>query len=313
MHRETATRIERLLDQQSRVVSAAQLSRLGLPRLAQREVAAGRWRRLHRGIYLAAAGQPSDEQRCRAALLFFRNRPALTGVAACRLWGIRDVPPLHHIALLVPDSRRAAAPDGLVVHATGRLPSVSRVRGLPVVALDRAVVDACRGVSLRDCRALVAEVVRDNACTTAELRGHLGPGGARGCRHLQRALADVDAGARSAPEAEVADLLRRDNQLRPFLLNPELRIDGEWLGRPDVWFPGRGLGLEVDSVRHHTGSLSFGSTMQRHRRFERLGLTLLHMTPRHVRANPDRVLAEVREAARDRAHVPEPPGLTVGR
>jgi hypothetical protein len=85
------------------------------------------------------------------------------------------------------------------------------------------------------------------------------------------------------------------------------------VGQPDGWFPGLGLGWEVDSRRHHAADDAFDATLGRHDRFAGFGLQLLHVTPKRARllgSGYGDVLVEA-VAARRRARQPEPPDLVV--
>ena len=130
-------------------------------------------------------------------------------------------------------------------------------------------------------------------------------------RELRRALGDVEAGARSAPEAEAADVLGaavRAGRLPPFLLNPDVFIDGELLLSPDIWLLGSGVGGELDSRRFHSSQAALDDTLARHARAERRGVVLVHRSPSRFRQDPQGFVAEL--AARV-AEVPQPPGLVV--
>ncbi len=102
---------------------------------------------------------------------------------------------------------------------------------------------------------------------------------------MRRAIEDARDGAASCPEAELADeaaARARAGRLPRFLLNPEVRVRGRLLGRPDGWFVGHGLGWEVDSRTHHAQDRDFDATLARHDLWLAHGLSLLHVTPRRL-------------------------------
>jgi len=174
-------------------------------------------------------------------------------------------------------------------------------------------VDTCRGLAdLREVRALLLVAVAARRCGVDELRSELDAGSRHGRALCRRALCDAERGAWSAPEAEVADVVGAA-RLPPSLLNPTLVLDGAIVGQPDGWFPGLGLGWEVESRRHHAEDDTFDATLARHDHFAAHGLQLLHVTPRRARALGSRyadVLAAA-VAARRTAALPEPTGLMV--
>ena len=296
------------------VLTRCQLRAAGVDdRVVDRECAAGRWQRLHRGVYLTSAAAPSERQLLLAALVSAGPGAAVTGVAGCRLWGLRDVPTSPYVDVLVPgEVRRASDTRVRVRRASGGL-VVLRRHGLPVAKPARCVVDAARALrSLRDVRALVLAAVADHACTPGELAQLLDSGGTRGAALPRRAVGDALRGAASAPEAEAADLLlvaARRRRLPAFLLNPELWLNGRLLGRPDIWIPGHGTGGEIDSRRHHESVDDLDHTLERHERFTAAGLRLLHVTPARLRATPQEWVMRMVTAAREAG--PEPSGLVV--
>ncbi|GAC1330134.1 MAG: hypothetical protein NVSMB13_18080 [Mycobacteriales bacterium] len=83
------------------------------------------------------------------------------------------------------------------------------VDGLPCTPIDRAVIDACRRLAdLRSVRALMAESIQRGRVTVDLLRRELDAGPTSGSRLPRLALAEVDLGVRSAPEAELMALVR---------------------------------------------------------------------------------------------------------
>ncbi len=310
----TAAKVEALARPQAGLVTRAQLLAAGLDRgLPAREQAAGRWQRLGSGLYLTAAGPPAPAQRLRAGLLLAGPGAQLCGPTAARLWGLRDAPVAEEVHVLLPESRRRVEAPGVVVHRSRDVPPPWTVGGLPVVALARAAVEAARWAGgLRAARAVLAAAVADGRCAPDELEDWLARGGQQGSRDARRALADARAGAASAPEAEVADLLAplaARGRLPRFLLNPDLHVEGVRLGRPDLWLPGTGVGHETDSVRHHGDADALDATLDRHARFAAAGVALLHTSPRRARSEPAALVRRVLDAV-ERA-TGDPPGLTV--
>lgn len=285
--------------------------------LGDRETAVGRAQRLAPSTYLLGAAPPNDEQLVRAALAHAGPDAVVTGLVACRLLGLPDVPPLQGVQVLVPAARRRVSRPYVRVTPTTRPPVTWLVAGVRVAEPHRAVVDAA--VRLRDVRALrglVLGAVAAGRCRVDALRAELEARARNGTALTRRVLDEAAAGALSAPEAEVAAVAQdavRAGRLPPFLLNPALVLGGVLVGRPDGWFPGLGLGWEVDSRRHHGSQEDLDATLARHDRFARYGLQLLHVTPGRARALGSgyaQVLVEA-VAARRRAAQPEPPGLVV--
>jgi hypothetical protein len=307
-------RLTSLLDRQQQVITFAQVVAAGADRgLPAREVAAGRWQLLCRGIYLASAAAPTDLQRAWCAQLAGGDDAVVTAALVCRILGVADVPDLPMAALVACDCQRA--PDGVRLLRTTRPADYpARDDGLRLAEPARAIVDAALMCGcLRDVRGLVMAALNGKHSTAARLRRELDAGPRRGSGRCRRALDDWDDGARSAPEAEAADWLRDEVRARrcpPFLLNPTLELDGVPLGSPDVYVPGTGLGSEMDSVRHHASAHELDATLLRHRRFLAAGVHLEHVTPSRFRADPAAWARQFASAAMSRRGQ-EPPGLVV--
>ena len=279
-----------------------------------RLVRQGRARRLAPSTYLLTTGPVSDEQLVLAALAHAGTDAVVTGPVACRLLGLVDVPPSGGVDVLVPAGRRRVSTPYVTVRPTTRPPGWwQHSSGARVAEPHRAVVDTTRRLTdLRDVRALLLAAVAAGQCGVDELRAEVEAGSRHGTALTRRAVQDAERGAWSAPEAEVADVVRAA-RLPRFLLNPSLLVHGAVVGTPDGWFPGLGLGWEVESRRHHAADEDFDATLARHDRFAGYGLQLLHVTPRRARALGSRyaVVLSAAVAARRTAALPEPDGLEV--
>ena len=73
-------------------------------------------------------------------------------------------------------------------------------------------------------------------------------------------------------------------------------LDGIFLGRPDAWFARAGVAGEVDSREYHMGAKDYEETTKRHNRVEAAGIHVLHWLPSTIRAEPRRVIEDLRAA-----------------
>lgn len=307
MRTRTSALLADLASAQHGVVTAAQLTQLHLDRRLPRRQG---WPLLAPGTW-STTGHVDDQQLMEAARLYAGPEAVVSGALACRRYQLRDVPDAP-CDVLVEHGRRLIGGGRLRLHQTRRLPDAVLVGGWPVAPLSRAVADACRwSPSLQAVRALALAAVGDGRTTASELSSELGAGPRRGSAHLARALSDAEGGARSAPEAEAADVLLGTAGLPRFLLNPELRLDGALVGLPDGYFPSLGLGWEADSLRHHGSSADLERTLGRHQRFVDAGVELLHVVPAALRRDPAGWAGSVADRARRRRGWQPPAGLTV--
>jgi predicted transcriptional regulator of viral defense system len=107
---------ELVLRYQAGVVTRAQAQRSGLSddAIAHR-VAAGRWQRVHLGVYATFSGPVSRQARLWAAVLYAGAGAVLSHQTAAELQRLLDKPP-SLIHLSVPPARRVAPREGLRIH-----------------------------------------------------------------------------------------------------------------------------------------------------------------------------------------------------
>jgi hypothetical protein len=288
---------------------------------AHDEAKAGRWQRLAHGIYLPTSEAATLRQRCHAALLHAGSRGVITASAGLALRGIPTGTTGQDVVVLVPAGtnrvnsgfvrlvRARVIPDHQVLQREGQ-------QDLAVALPARCVADAIRRTSgLQDARAVGAAAVRDDRVdwqTVASLARLPGPGAG----HFAQVAREILDGVRSPAEADLhVSLFKAASRgvLPPYLLNPDVLVDGVLLGSPDAWFPGLGLGDEVDSRQWHEEEGQLDRTLLRHEVFARHRLELAHITPSRFRSDPAAHVARLRQlvAARRTLSVPEPPGLVV--
>lgn len=158
---------------------------------------------------------------------------------------------------------------------------------------DRAVADTVRQLAdLAEARAVVAGAVQQGRCSIENLAAELRAGPMRGSARLRSVLAEVIAGIRSAPEADLRDLIRKSGLPQP-LYNPRLYLGDVFLAQPDAWWPEYGVAVEVDSREWHLSPADWEYTMARHRRMSAAGIIVLHISPRQLRDRQADALAEM--------------------
>jgi very-short-patch-repair endonuclease len=295
-----------LLAYQRGVVSSAQALAIGVTAagLRHRYRPGGPWQRLLPGVYLTATGEPTSEQLQTAALLYAGPSSVITGPAALRHNRLR-APETRRIDVLVPASRQCGSLAFVAVHRTWRLPDAqTRDLAIGYVAPARAVADTVLGLTARsEVRAVVASAVQQRKCTVAELAAELTAGPVRGSSLFRSVLAEVSDGIRSPAEADFRDLIRKSGLPQP-LFNPQLILGGRLLAKPDAWWPDRALVVEIDSREWHLSPDDWEATMARDGRLRAVGIRVIHVTPRQVRTEPNRVLGTIADALRIGEPVP---------
>jgi hypothetical protein len=267
----------------------------------------GPWQRLLPGVYLTVTGEPTWEQRAVAAMLYAGPDGVITGLAALHLHDNRT-PESALVDVLVPLSRQRASREFAVIHRTRRMPSREMCDlALRFAPVPRAVTDAVRQLTtLPEARAVVAAAVQRRKCTIAALAAELEAGPVRGSARLRSVLAEVADGARSVAEAEFRALILASDLPAP-LFNADLYLDGEFLARPDAWWPQEGVVAEVDSREWHLLPEHWRRTMERGRRMAAAGVSHLHFSPSDVHDDPQALLAQIHGALR---HGRPVPGIT---
>jgi hypothetical protein len=242
-------------------------------------------------------GTATADQRDIAALLYAGPQSVITGPVAVRRHNIRCAG-LNVLDVLVPADTRRKSTGFVQIQRTTRMPGDLYTTGpIRFTSLARAVADAARGMTrFSDVQALVCEAVQRGRCTLEELVQELDQGPSAGRRWYRMALAEVSEGIRSAAEAQLKNLIDRSDLERPVYNADLYTLDGIFLGRPDAWFESAGVAGEVDSREYHMGAKDYEETTRRHNRMEAAGIHVLHWLPSTIRAEPHRVLADLRSA-----------------
>lgn len=284
------------------------------PRVAERQVRAERWQRPARGVYVTHDRSLTGWELGDVARRVAGDRMVLSGLVVLSTLGLRWLPQLTEVLALVPPDVRTPSNGRVVLRRTAHLESLATWRrfGLELAPPERAVVDAARATPLlRDVRGVVLGAVADSWASVEDLERVLATTQRNGSGFTRRALVDARRGAASPPEAELVDELVGCGV--PFYVNPDVLLDGRFLGSPDIWLVGLGLGGEVESQERHGTADGAESTYDRHERLTSPGLELVHLSVRRIRRDAAEAAAHLlaRADARARLARPEPAGLMV--
>lgn len=245
----------------------------------------GQWLRVAPGIYCTSPPLTAAD-RLRAAGLVAGSSGMLSGAAALHLLGFGKIEiPLRPL-VLIPYGKGVRTSRTYLVRPTAHLPEPVYVSGVPVAPVPRAVVDHCRALSrLGEVRAVVAEAVQRHRCSPAELAVELRRCARRDSAYARRAVAEITAGARSAPEAHAAGLLI-DEGLVGFQQNVVIpRVRPTYLG--DFYWDELRAVLEIDSVEYHFDQASFAYTMDRDNQLQASGVSVMHVLPSLLYRQPE--------------------------
>ncbi|MEU0687622.1 hypothetical protein [Streptomyces uncialis] len=232
----------------------------------------------------------------------------VTGAAALALYGFRGVaalPALDRFDVLVPRTRRLRSTPSVRLVRTAALPTAQMVDGVPVAPVARAVADAV--AQLTDggaVRTLLTEAVRDGHCEPASLVRELTQARLLSRPYVVDAVDALLAEGRSVAEDRLYRMVAEYGLPEP-VWNVDLRIpDGPYLGAVDAFWPEHAVAVELDTRAPRPGGRQDGAAEQaewaeyarRRDHLERLGITVVHVTPRKLRDGLEQQATVVRVA-----------------
>ncbi|MCT9010426.1 hypothetical protein [Streptomyces rhizosphaerihabitans] len=325
-----------------RVLTTAQLRGRGVTTADTNERCRpdGPWQRILPGVFLLRPGPPTPEERLHAALLYAARTPAartaaaipaqpvsdeprttpppadalITGLAALALHGFTSAPVLDSldtIDVLVPRLRRLRSTGCVRIVRTTTLPAPVFVAGVPVAAVPRALADAVAELTDAEAvRGLLTEAVRRGHCEPRPVVEELTAARLLGRPHVVDAVDSLVAEGRAIAENRLYRMVGEHGLPDP-VWNVDLRLPGgPHLGGLDAYWPEQAVAVELDTRAPRQDEDAARSAYARKREYlERLGITVVRITPRGLRDAMEQQAAVVRTAlmaANDRdpaAHV----------
>ncbi|MET9829111.1 hypothetical protein ABZ078_07330 [Streptomyces sp. NPDC006385] len=311
-----------------RVMTAAQLKSHGVPPAETNEQCrpGGPWQQLLPGVFLLHPGPPTSEERLHAVLMYAaRERTSgvpsqpnageghgpgyaeavITGLAALTLHGFSATPPLtalDTIDVLVPRMRRLRSTGCARILRTSALPTPEQVTGLPVAPVPRALADAV--AELTDAgavRRLLTEAVRGGHCEPASVVRELNQAKLLSRPHVVDAVDSLLAEGRAIAEDRLYEMVHVHGLPDP-VWNVDLRLPGgPYLGGLDAYWPEQAVAVELDTRAprhgHRQDDDALWSEYARKREhLERLGITVVYITPKKLRDAMEQQAAVVRTA-----------------
>jgi hypothetical protein len=281
-----------LAERQHGVLSVQQFEALGVSKSGVRSrVAAGRLRRVHRGVYRVGPGALDARGRWMAAVLAAGPGAVLSHRSAAALWGVLD-DARARADVTVPLTRRRSR-AGVAVHESSSLPrkDVATVDGIPCTSLARTFLDLAEAVPKRHL---------DRAIEQAEVLGLFDgraiadvldrANGRRGAGRLRRAIAPASHPALTASELEerFLELCRRSGVPRP-AVNAWIATDENGHLMVDFLWRAERLVVETDGWAFHRSRAAFERDRRRDQVLELAGYRVLRFTWRQVARDPARV------------------------
>ncbi|GHD51886.1 hypothetical protein [Streptomyces galbus] len=317
--------LRHLSDVQRRVLTTAQLRshRVSPAETTEQCRPGGPWQQLLPGVYLLHPGPPTSEERLHAVLLYAARQTAspavpvqpgaggphraayadamITGLAALNLHGFSGAPPLlslERVDVLVPRLRRLRSTGCARIVRTAELPAPEQVTGVPVAPVPRALADAV--AELTDAgavRRLLTEAVRGGHCEPAAVVRELTRAKLLARPHVVDAVDSLLAEGRAIAEERLYRMVREYGLPDP-VWNVDLRLPGgPHLGGLDAYWPEQAVAVELDTRAPRQDEDALWSEYARKREhLERLGITVVHVTPRKLRDAMEQQAAVIRTA-----------------
>ncbi|MFD5802817.1 hypothetical protein [Streptomyces sp. NPDC127020] len=317
-----------------RLMTAAQLRAHGVSAAETGEQCrpGGPWRQLLPNVVLLHPGPPTGDERLHAVLLYAaRERtsgtvpgvtaavpvqpggehppvPAyaeamITGLAALALHGFPAAPPLPSlevIDVLVPRLRRLRTTGCARIVRTAALPVAEEIAGVPVAPVARALADAVAELTDAEAvRRLLTEAVRGGHCEPAAVVRELNRARLLSRPHVVDAVDSLVAEGRALAEQRLYRMVREHGLPEP-VWNVDLRMPGgPHLGGVDAFWPEQAVALELDTRTHRQREDDdpvWAEHVRKREHLERLGITVVHLTPRKLRDSLEHQATVVRTA-----------------
>ena len=306
-----------------RVMTTAQLRSHGVSTTETNEQcrAGGPWQQLLPGVVLLHPGPQTSEERLHAVLMYAaRERgtgvpaqpgagrppaPAypevmITGLAALTLHGFSSTPPLPSldvIDVLVPRLRRLRSTGCVRIVRTPVMPAPEQVTGVPVAPVARALADAVAELSDAGVvRRLLTEAVRAGHCDPTAVVRELNQARLLSRPHVVDAVESLLAEGRARAEDRLYRMVHEYGLPAP-VWNVDLRLPGgPYLGGLDAYWPDQAVAVELDTRAPRQDDALWSEYARKREHLERLGITVVHITPRKLRDSPEQQATVIRTA-----------------
>lgn len=261
-------------------------------------VRSGRWRRVHRDVYVTHSGPVSREQRLWIAILGCGRHTALAGLTAAARCGLKGFSESVIHVVRPAHLRSRTPPDGVIVHRSGLLDGDDvNWRGLPSYTTNaRSLVDAAAWAATDDrARSVIAAGFQQRLVGADDIHQVVSrmPGLRRRALILTTAD-DARAGSESLPELRYLHASRRAGLPEPSRQHRRRDATGR-LRYLDVYYEQWGVHVEIDGSQH-LDVRAHWADMARQNELWITGDRILRFPAWLVRERPDEVIAQVRRA-----------------
>jgi very-short-patch-repair endonuclease len=305
---ERAARLRRVLRDRDGVIGVGQAKDLGYTAAAiTAKVRSGEWIRVGHGALRAADHPDTPRSRIRAAMVSIGPAATLVGRSALYWWRITDVPPAD-VEIAVPQRsqprprpgvrlvRREIPPEDRVV-----VDGLTVTKKAPTVLAAVAVLGTVEGARLLD------DVLQVGTVDLAALqRAHHRAPGRHGAQVCSRLLALAAGGARSEAE-RIAHRSLRTAAITGWRADAEIELRGFGLAVLDLAFDRERVLVEIDGWAYHRDLRAFLRDGARQNALVLAGWVVVRTNWYELTENPERFVANIREALTERHSTVRPP------
>jgi hypothetical protein len=246
--------------------------------------------------------------RCAALQLVLPPGAVFCHVTALRLldvdlpFGVAGDQRLH---IQIPQSRSWVRRPGVATHSRSSSDvTVRRVAGLPVMPPELVWAQLAAMLQPRELVVLGDALMRRKtplvrSATLHRVVADL-PKGTRGIARLRSALEHVRSGTDSCMESRARWVLVDAGLPCPVVNAAACDASGRFLALPDLSYPELKIAIEYDGDIHRTDKATWRRDIRRRQALEAAGWRVITCTADDVLRNPERLVAWVRAALRDR-------------
>ena len=249
------------------------------------------FRRIFRGVYVAADVPDSAALRAGAALLPFHPRAFVSRATAARLL---DVPlpvlPQEHVTVVHPDHRRARA--GITCHVRPGM-RVNVVEGLRVSAVDQMFVELASCLSLVDLVVVGDNLVRRRKITRTALVDYCDRSHLPSASLARRAACAVRERVDSAMETRLRMLIVLAGIPEPLVNMSIADVHGRPVRRYDLSWPAVKVIVEYDGRHHIEREEQWEADLQRREAIDDDGWRILVVVAAGVYTAPGQTLLRI--------------------
>jgi hypothetical protein len=279
-----------------RPFTRADAAALGLDMSALR---GSRFRRIFRGVYIAAGAPLTTKTRAVAALAIHPADAFVSHQTAAVLRGL-PVPECDRIHVTAMEQEQRVQRPGIACHIACCETAVERVDGIRVSAPLDMFIELAGVLSLVDLVVVGDAMVRAKFFTPEELRKFCAGTKRWHSRRARRGAAYVRAGVDSPMETRLRMLLVLAGLPEP-MVNHKIRDSNGWvLRRLDLSYPEVRLIVEYDGRQHADDPEQWASDIDRREEFDDEEWRLIVVMSRGIFKEPERTIMRVANALRKR-------------